>query len=102
MCRGVMRRIEDELNDSLAIAQIDKDESAMIAARVDPSEQSDLAARIGTPQCAAVVSALPWRQRRISFFSHQILSLEGYPPPRLREIVPGSAPIRLSRGADWL
>ena len=64
---GIVRRIEDELDDSLAIAQIDKDEPAMIAARLDPSPQSDLAARIGGAQRAAVISALPRRQRRILF-----------------------------------
>src|SRR5262249_26466652 len=57
-CR-VVRRIEDELDDSLAVAEIDEDETAVVASRVDPSEEGDLATGVGAAQRPAVVSTLP-------------------------------------------
>ena len=62
---GVMRGIQHELHDSVAVAKIDEDEAAVIAARLDPSPQRDLAANVGGANRAAVISALPRRQRRI-------------------------------------
>ena len=62
---GVMRGIQHELHDPVAIAKIDEDKTAMIAARLHPSPQRDLAANIGSAKRAAVISALPRRQRRI-------------------------------------
>ena len=72
-------RVEDELHDTFAVAQIDKDEAAVVAARRDPSPERDFAAGVGGAQGAAVVRPRPGRERRIFVRSgHQITSVEEY------------------------
>ncbi len=62
---GVMRGIQHQLHDSVAVAEIDEDKAAVVAARLDPSPQGNFAANVGGANSAAVISALPGRQRRI-------------------------------------
>ena len=51
--------LEDDLGDAAAIAQIDEDAAAVIAARGHPAEEDDVAlADVGGAQRAAVVGAL--------------------------------------------
>ena len=56
---GVDVGAEDDLGDAAAIAQIDEDAAAVIAARGDPAHEDDLAvADVGGAQVAATVGAL--------------------------------------------
>ena len=72
MRRRVMHRVHHQLHDPRAVAQIDKDKTAMIAPRLDPSPERNLAPDIGGPNRAAEVGTLPGRKRRIllSFRHH--------------------------------
>ena len=62
---GIMRGIQDQLHDSVAVAKIDEDKAAVIASRLHPSPERDLAANVGSANRAAVISSRPRRQRRI-------------------------------------
>ena len=67
----IVRGIQDQLNDSVAVAQIDEDKAAVIASRLDPSPERDVAADVGRSKRAAVISSRPRRQRRILLsFTH--------------------------------
>jgi len=72
--------IQDELDDSVAVAQVDEDHAAVIATRLHPSPERDFAPGVGGAQCAAIVGALPRRQRRVNFtFGHHTSRVEeGY------------------------
>src|SRR5207253_10765355 len=50
-------RIEDDLGDPLAVAEIDEDTAAVIAIARDPAEEDDLFALVGGAQFAAVMGA---------------------------------------------
>ena len=45
--------VENDLCDAGAVAQVEKDEIAVVAAAVDPAHQDDLLAGVGGAQCAA-------------------------------------------------
>ncbi len=49
--------IQNNLGDAGAIAQIEEDEVAVIAAPVDPAHENDLLACVGGAQCAAEMRA---------------------------------------------
>ena len=72
LMRGcIVRGIQHQLHDSVAVAQIDEDKPAVIASRLDPSPESDVAADVGRSKRAAVISSRPRRQRRILLsFTH--------------------------------
>jgi hypothetical protein len=55
MPSGVDLRVEDDLGDPLAVAQVDEDQPAMVAAAQGPAHQDDFASDVGGPQVAAVV-----------------------------------------------
>ena len=57
MHRGVLAFIEDELRHSAAVADIDKDHVAQIAAAVDPAQQHNLRPRVLRAQLSAHVRA---------------------------------------------
>ncbi len=61
--RGGLGGVENQLEDALAVAQIDEDESAVVAAGSNPSPQRNFAPGVGGAQCAAIVRARPGRQR---------------------------------------
>ena len=42
----IVRGIQHQLNDSIAVAQIDEDQAAVIASRLDPSPERDVAADV--------------------------------------------------------
>ena len=50
--------IEDDLRDAVAVAQVDEDAAAVVAAARDPAEEHDLFADVGRAQVAAAVGAL--------------------------------------------
>jgi hypothetical protein len=52
-------RIEGQLGEAGAVAQIDKDQPAMIAATQDPAHQADFLADMGGAQITAEVGAFP-------------------------------------------
>ena len=52
-------RIEDYLDDAAAVAQVDEDEAAVIAARVHPAHDGDVSAGVGGAQVTAVGAAFP-------------------------------------------
>ena len=47
MSLGRAGRVEDDLDEARAVAQLDEDQLAQIAAAVDPARQHDLAGRRG-------------------------------------------------------
>ena len=49
--------IEDDLGDSLTIAQVDEDAAAMISVDRDPPEENDRLALVARPQLGVVVGA---------------------------------------------
>ena len=51
-------RLEDHLREAAAVAQVDEDAAAVIAARGDPTEEHDALAGVGGAQGAAVVGPL--------------------------------------------
>ena len=51
-------RIEDELRDALAVAQVDEDAAAVVAVARDPAEEDDLLAFVCGSELAAVVGSL--------------------------------------------
>jgi len=53
----VFVRTEDDLRDALAVAQVDENDAAVVAARIDPPAQDGFRTGIGRAQRAAVVSA---------------------------------------------
>ena len=67
----IVRWIQNQLHDSVAVAQINEDKAAMIAPGLDPSPKRDLAAHVVSANRAAVIGSRPRRQRRILFsFTH--------------------------------
>ena len=54
---GIVLGIEDDLRDPFAVAKVDEDHAAVIAAAVHPAGEKDLPADIVFPQLAAIVSA---------------------------------------------
>ena len=55
---GVGVGLEDDLRDAVAVAQIDEDAAAVIAAGRDPADQDDALADVAGAQGAAVVGSL--------------------------------------------
>ena len=55
---GINFRIEDDLGDSLAVSEIDKDQSTMIAPRGDPAHEDDFFADVAFRERAAGVCPL--------------------------------------------
>ena len=55
---GIFFRTKDHLGEAFAIAQIDKDHSAVIAAGVHPAGQRDLFADVGGAKGVAMMSAI--------------------------------------------
>jgi hypothetical protein len=51
-------RLEDDLGEALAIAEVDEDGAAMVAAVLDPAEQDDGLADVAGGELATGVSAL--------------------------------------------
>ena len=47
--------VEDDLADTAAVAQVEKDEIAVVAAAVDPAHQDNLLASVGGAQFAAMM-----------------------------------------------
>src|SRR5579862_6594132 len=96
LVRGrIMTGIQYQLHDSVTVAQIDKDEAAVIAARLHPSPERDLAPNLGRANRAAVIGSRPRRQRRILLsFTHCDWKL----PVRRR--IPVPADTRNSHGAS--
>ena len=47
--------VEDDLGDAGAVAQVEKDEVAVVAAAVDPAHEDYVLAGVGGAQVAAVV-----------------------------------------------
>jgi len=54
-------RVEDDLDDALAVAQINEDDAAVVAASVHPPHQDHVLPRVGGPEVAAVVRSLDFR-----------------------------------------
>ena len=48
-------RVEDELGDPFAVAQIDEDQIAMVAAARDPAEEDDLVPHVGGAEGGGVM-----------------------------------------------
>jgi hypothetical protein len=57
MDRGISIRIDHDLGNAGAIAQINKEQAAMIAALVDPSHEYSFLSRVGGAQRSAHVRA---------------------------------------------
>src|ERR1019366_8638154 len=70
---GIVRGIQHQLDDTVAVAKIDEDKAAVIAPGLDPSPQRNLAANVGGANRAAVIGSRPGRQRGI------LLSFRHYP-----------------------
>src|SRR5580704_5622175 len=49
--------VEDHLDDSSAIAHVEEEEIAKVAAAMDPAENNDVLIGVRSTECAAVVSA---------------------------------------------
>ena len=54
----VQLRVEHELRDPLAVAQVDEDAPAVVAVARDPAEEDDLLPLVGRAELGAVVGAL--------------------------------------------
>ena len=61
--RGAVR-VADDLHETLAIAQVDEDDAAMIAAAMDPARQRDGLGKEAAVDAAAVVGAFHVRLRK--------------------------------------
>jgi hypothetical protein len=57
MDRSISIRIDHDLRNSAAIAQIDKEEAAVIAAPVDPTHEHSFLSSVRRPQRSAHVGA---------------------------------------------
>jgi hypothetical protein len=53
-------RIEDHLRQAVAVAQVDKDQRAVVTPAVNPAGQQCLLAGVLGPQLAARVGAIHW------------------------------------------
>ena len=69
-------RVNHHLHDAVAIAKVNKDEAAVIAATVDPAGETDTTLSIARAQGATDVAAQPSCEQ--SLFSHHspVLSLQ--------------------------
>src|SRR5207248_1475031 len=56
--------VEDELDEPAAVAQVDEDQVAVVAAAVDPAGEADVALRVAAAQVAAPGVAVGVRARR--------------------------------------
>jgi hypothetical protein len=59
MCFGIALGIEHYLSDAAPIAEIDKDETAVISTTLNPTHKGNSRARIISAKGATVVSAFP-------------------------------------------
>jgi hypothetical protein len=55
--------VEDDLEDPGAIAEIDEDQAAVVAATMDPASDAHFRADVALPQLAAPAVAVPVRLR---------------------------------------
>ena len=60
-------RIADDLHETLAVAQIDEDHAAVIAAPMDPAAKRDRLVEIAPVDAAAIIRAFQVGLRRVSF-----------------------------------
>ena len=54
VCLGRFVRVDDHLEDAGVVAQVDEDETAMVAPAVDPAERSRSLPRVGGARRAAI------------------------------------------------
>ena len=54
---GVVVAVDDDLGDAVAVAEVDEDQAALIAAAVDPAVEDDGGAGVSAPQRAAGMGA---------------------------------------------
>jgi hypothetical protein len=68
--QGGLVRTENDLGQTLAVADVDEDEVAHVARLVNPAAEDDLAALVRGAQGAGVVGAFPGRRGRDFFVGH--------------------------------